>query len=976
VTGVTQGYTNASYTYSASGAASSSGHTLQYYFDWGDGANSGWISSSSASHAWTSANTYSVKAQARCTTHTSITSAWSNTVTIAVGAAPTPPTISQQPQSQSVSYNTSATLSVTATGTPPLTYQWYRGTSGDTSQPMSGATSSSYMTPSLTTSTSYWVRVSNAYGSVDSNTATITVGGTAPTVVALATSGVTSNGATLNATVNPNGIATTVVFEWGTTTSYGNTTSGQSIGSGTNPVDVTADITGLSQSQIYHYRVVATNSAGTTSGTDVSFTTLSGGATREEFTPFAAVLGALAQVHDLAVGPDGSIYLLVPSNGSLGVFKSTNGGVSFGSPVSIPNSSYSNFEYRLYVDSRNWLHAVWWRADARGTETYYSRSTDGGISFNSPIQVRSGVAYQGYRTDNAIEPVVTADPNGNVFVAFSAYTRDSASSFVGYNIWIAKSTNGGVSFQPEYLINTPSSSQKRPVRIYATSTKLLLIFADETNNDLYTHSGSTTSIISNATRVGPAVAPGVGADLAVDPNDDSKVYLVFADATGDSEGNIRFCKSVDGGNTWDGCLLVNDSTYRYQYQPSIIRDNSGILHVVWTDLRSNSKFQTYYARSTDDGTTFSQNQNVSADQSGDDFTQPHICVDNAIRTLYVSSSKNYSQLVIAKGSEASTTYRISGQVTVSGSGLSGVTMTLSGAQTGSTTTDGSGNYTFSGLAPGGNYTVTPSRTGYTFCPASLSFDNLDLSRTANFSVCNPGAFTLSLTTDCTANGSRNVLAWTPSSAATGYDVFRSGVKIASDLTALTYADTNVSSGTYYAYQILAKNQAGGTGSNVSDLWSANCQKPGAFTLSLTTDCTANGSRNVLAWTPSSNATAYDVFRSGVKIASDLTALTYADTSVSSGTYYAYQILAKNQAGGTGSNVSDLWSANCQKPGAFTLSLTTDCTATGSRNVLTWTVSSNATAYDVFRTGVKIASGLTALTYTDSACSFTAVEIQP
>jgi hypothetical protein len=72
----------------------------------------------------------------------------------------------------------------------------------------------------------------------------------------------------------------------------------------------------------------------------------------------------------------------------------------------------------------------------------------------------------------------------------------------------------------------------------------------------------------------------------------------------------------------------------------------------------------------------------------------------------------------------------------------------------------------------------------------------------------------------------------------------------------------------------------------------------------------------------------------------------------------------------------LWSANCQKPGAFTLSLTTDCTATGSRNVLTWTVSSNATAYDVFRTGVKIASGLTALTYTDSACSFTAVEIQP
>src|SRR5207249_3295924 len=70
------------------------------------------------------------------------------------------------------------------------------------------------------------------------------------------------------------------------------------------------------------------------------------------------------------------------------------------------------------------------------------------------------------------------------------------------------------------------------------------------------------------------------------------------------------------------------------------------------------------------------------------------------------------------------TNTISGQVTSSGSALSGVTMTLTGSQSASTQTDGTGNYSFTGLAPGGNYTVTPSRSGFTFNPANQAFNNL------------------------------------------------------------------------------------------------------------------------------------------------------------------------------------------------------------------------------------------------------------
>jgi len=87
----------------------------------------------------------------------------------------TPPSVITHPQGRTIQSGQTATLSVTASGTAPLSYQWYRGTSGDTSNPISGATSNNYTTPALTQTTSYWVRVSNSCGYANSNTATITV---------------------------------------------------------------------------------------------------------------------------------------------------------------------------------------------------------------------------------------------------------------------------------------------------------------------------------------------------------------------------------------------------------------------------------------------------------------------------------------------------------------------------------------------------------------------------------------------------------------------------------------------------------------------------------------------------------------------------------------------------------------------------------------------------------------------------------
>jgi hypothetical protein len=100
--------------------------------------------------------------------------------------------------------------------------------------------------------------------------------------------------------------------------------------------------------------------------------------------------------------------------------------------------------------------------------------------------------------------------------------------------------------------------------------------------------------------------------------------------------------------------------------------------------------------------------------------------------------------------QAFATYQISGHIADSGNnnlpGLSGVTVTLSTVTSGgstnvSTTTDAQGHYSFTNLAAGGDYIVTPTKANYSFAPASISFNPLLGDQTANF-VGTLGSFTL------------------------------------------------------------------------------------------------------------------------------------------------------------------------------------------------------------------------------------------
>ena len=107
-------------------------------------------------------------------------------------------------------------------------------------------------------------------------TETATFSQNPPTVTTAAASDTNLSSATLNGTVNPNNSATNAWFEWGTSANLSsfNSTTSQSLGSGSINVPLSVMLNNLSANTTYYFRVAASNNGGTTKGTIQSFITI------------------------------------------------------------------------------------------------------------------------------------------------------------------------------------------------------------------------------------------------------------------------------------------------------------------------------------------------------------------------------------------------------------------------------------------------------------------------------------------------------------------------------------------------------------------------------------------------------------------------------------------------------------------------------------------------------------------------------
>ncbi len=97
----------------------------------------------------------------------------------------------------------------------------------------------------------------------------------APTATTGSASSISTTGASLAGTINAQAASTTVTFDYGSSVSYGSSvTAAESPVSGISNTSVSGSLSGLTPNTLYHFRLKGVNSAGTTNGSDATFTTL------------------------------------------------------------------------------------------------------------------------------------------------------------------------------------------------------------------------------------------------------------------------------------------------------------------------------------------------------------------------------------------------------------------------------------------------------------------------------------------------------------------------------------------------------------------------------------------------------------------------------------------------------------------------------------------------------------------------------
>jgi hypothetical protein len=265
-----------------------------------------------------------------------------------------------------------------------------------------------------------------------------------------------------------------------------------------------------------------------------------------------------------------------PDNG-IYVHTSTDNGSTWTGPVTViqhlggGNSDFEDKPYAACDASAgspflNNYYITWTKFTTTGlAPIYMARSTNGGASFSTPLQISSST--------NCQFSCPTVGPNGEVYACWFDYTSSS--------IKFDRSTNGGVSWGTD--VSVSSFNDNFPANPCGTFRA-------------------------------PAY-PVIACDVSSGPRR-GWIYVCWADAR-NGNPDIFFSRSTNGGTSWSAAARVdNDVTNRWQWWQWIATSRvNGDVGVSWLDRREDPAgctFKNYATISSDGGTTWAPNFAVSS----------------------------------------------------------------------------------------------------------------------------------------------------------------------------------------------------------------------------------------------------------------------------------------------------------------------------------------------------------------------------
>jgi hypothetical protein len=270
--------------------------------------------------------------------------------------------------------------------------------------------------------------------------------------------------------------------------------------------------------------------------------------------------------------------------------KSTDCGISF-TPAVMVNDSASIYHQRypsITVDSSGQhVYVVWqdWRNLQYEPDIYFSRSTDGGLTFLPSIRVNDDLD-----TANQWSPVVACDNSGqNVYVAW----QDQRDTLHDWDVYFSRSTDYGQTFEANYPVNDTNASansfQGRPSICWKNGI-INIAFDDWRTGAVGTYfDKSIDSGISFGQDVCVVNIYGASAYPSIIVDDSSHVFFVWEDG-------IYFSFSSDSGETFSEDVLVNDHEgiiSAWDWNPAICVNDSGEVFVAWSSTRNDPAFNKF-----------------------------------------------------------------------------------------------------------------------------------------------------------------------------------------------------------------------------------------------------------------------------------------------------------------------------------------------------------------------------------------------
>jgi hypothetical protein len=282
----------------------------------------------------------------------------------------------------------------------------------------------------------------------------------------------------------------------------------------------------------------------------------------------------------LTVDTAGNFYAVILSytgstsdTNGLFVYRSTDGGMNWTGPVTVINGVANVFEDKeLIACDRSGgpytgnLYVAWMRFGS-GEGIYVCRSTDGGDSFLSPLEIDDVAALQW--------PTPCVGPNSEVYVAWISYSG-------GGRIVLDRSYDGGATFGADITIQPVSFGWGS---IYG-------------GIDVFSF-------------------PAIDCDISQGPYNGNMYVAYMDDSPGFTDTDIYFTRSTDGGDSWSTKVRINDDQLNNgcdQFHPWLTVAPDGSIIVVFLDRRldpGNLLMDCYMTTSTDGGGTWSPNERIT-----------------------------------------------------------------------------------------------------------------------------------------------------------------------------------------------------------------------------------------------------------------------------------------------------------------------------------------------------------------------------